>query len=158
MALRHDELNDVSAQTALAHALPHVLIVTTDLCFYSAVAHSAASDGWRSYWARTLDMTLALSRSVGAPIVIYDANLPEAGWRRAFRDIGAAAVEPRIILAVPTVDEQLWEEVLCRGGYDVVCLTATSGDLKRTIRFAWLSMFDPCAGDESPSELPARTK
>jgi hypothetical protein len=38
------------------------------------------------------------------------------------------------------VDESLWREVLRRHGYDVVYRSAGSEELRRALRFAWLSL------------------
>jgi hypothetical protein len=49
----------------------------------------------------------------------------------------------RILLAAPSIDEDLWREVLVRHGYDVVKRSAGSEELKRIFRFAWLSLQTP---------------
>jgi hypothetical protein len=43
------------------------------------------------------------------------------------------------LLAAPSIDEELWKNVLSRHGYDVVERTASSEQLGRVFRFAWLS-------------------
>ena len=155
MSIRHD-LNYVSEEAAAVN--PQVLIITADLCFYSSVLYSLTRNGWRSYWARTLDMALPLCHSAATPIIIYDQNLPGPDWHRAFYDIRSVTTGARLILAADSVDEQLWKDVLYRGGYDVMHRCAASDDLRRNIRFAWLSMMPCHTADSSREELLTSAK
>jgi hypothetical protein len=54
--------------------------------------------------------------------------------------LSAAASHARILLAAPRIDEDLWRAVLRRRGYDVLAKSAGSEQLKRELRFAWLSL------------------
>jgi len=84
--------------------------------------------------------------------VIFDRNLPNVDWRRALDQLSAAASNGRVLLAAPEVDEDLWRLVLRRHGYDVLVRSADTEQLKRELRFAWLSLQD-CAGqDGAPPE------
>jgi len=122
---------------------PRVLAVTADLCFYSGVLSAASSARWRTDWARTLNRAVEICRLKSPPIVIFDSNLPGVDWRCAFDRLSAVPSRPRILLAAPSIDEELWENVLRRRGYDVVDRAANSEQLERTFRFAWLSLPTP---------------
>jgi DNA-binding response OmpR family regulator len=119
---------------------PRVLVVTADLCFYSGVLSAASSARWRADWACTLNRAVEMCRSKSPPILIYDSNLPGVDWRSAFDRLNAVPCRPRILLAAPSIDEELWENVLRRNGYDVVDRAANSEQLERAFRFAWLSL------------------
>jgi len=127
------------AGVACNNGEPRVLAVTADLCFYSGVLNAATSARWRTEWARTLDRALELYRLKSPPVVIYDGNLPGVEWGWAFDRLSAVAGHARILLAAPSIDEELWKNVLSRHGYDVVERTASSEQLGRVFRFAWLS-------------------
>ena len=122
---------------------PRVMAVTADLAFYSGVLSAASSARWRTDWARTLNRAVEICKSKSPPIVIYDSNLPDVDWRSAFDRLSAVPSHPRILLAAPSIDEELWENVLRRHGYDVVERAANSEQLERAFRFAWLSMPTP---------------
>jgi len=122
---------------------PRVLAVTADLCFYSGVLNAASSAEWRTDWARTLNRAIEICRSKSPPIVIYDSNLPGIEWGWAFDQLNALPSQPRILLAAPSIDEELWRNVLRRHGYDVVERAASSEQLGRMFRFAWLSLLAP---------------
>ena len=122
---------------------PRVLAVTADLCFYSGVLNAASSAQWRTDWARTLNRAIEICLSETPPIVIYDGNLPGVEWGQAFDRLSALPNHPRILLAAPSIDEELWRNVLRRNGYDVVERAASSEQLGRVFRFAWLSLLTP---------------
>lgn len=122
---------------------PRVLAVTADLRFYSGVVNAATSVRWRAEWARTLTRAVEICRLTSPPIVIYDSSLPGVEWSRAFERLGAVPNRARILLAAPSIDEELWRDVLRRHGYDVVERSASSDELRRILRFAWLSLLTP---------------
>lgn len=122
---------------------PRVLAVTADLGFYSGVLNAATSARWRTDWARTLNRAVEICRLKSPPIVIYDGNLPGGEWGSAFDRLSAAPNHPRILLAAPSIDDELWRNVLSRRGYDVVERAASSEQLGRAFRFAWLSLLAP---------------
>jgi hypothetical protein len=129
--------------TAENNRHPLVLAVTADLCFYAGVLNAATSAGWRTEWARTLNRAVEISRLNSPPIVIYDGNLPDAEWGWAFDRLSSVPSRRRILLAAPSIDEELWRNVLRRHGYDVVDRAANSEQLGRAFRFAWLSLLTP---------------
>jgi hypothetical protein len=122
---------------------PRVLAVTADLCFYSSVLNAATSARWRTEWARTLNRAVEICRLKSPPIVIYDGNLPGVEWGWAFDLLSAVPGRARILLAATSIDEELWRNVLSRHGYDVVERAASSEQLGRVFRFAWLSLPTP---------------
>jgi len=129
-----------TARIAANDVQPSVLAVTADLCFYSGVLNATTSTRWRTEWARTLTRAIDICRLKSPPIVIYDGNLPGIEWGAAFDRLSAVSSHPRILLASPSIDEELWRSVLRRRGYDVVERAASPEQLGRVFRFAWLSL------------------
>jgi hypothetical protein len=119
---------------------PLVLAVSADLGFYAGVLNAASSVQWRTDWARTLNRAIEICRLKSPPIVIYDSILPGGEWGLAFDRLSAVPNRQRILLAAPSIDEELWRSVLRRHGYDVVDRAASSEQLGRMFRFAWLSL------------------
>ena len=122
---------------------PRVLAVTADIGFYAGVLSAASSAQWRTEWARTFHRATEICRLKSPPIVIYDSNLPGIDWEWAFERLSTLPNRPRILLAAPSIDEELWRNVLRRHGYDVVERAASSEQLGRAFRFAWLSLLTP---------------
>jgi hypothetical protein len=125
------------------HHLPGVLAVTADIRFYAGVLNATSSTRWRTQWARTLGRAVEICRLESMPIVIYDSRLPDVEWDWAFDLMNAVPNHRRILLAAPSIDEDLWRKVLLRHGYDIVERSAGSEELNRMFRFAWLSLATP---------------
>jgi hypothetical protein len=130
---------------------PQILTISADVSFYTWVLGAANSWGWRAEWARSVKRGVEICRSEYAPIVIYDRNLPNVDWRRALDQLSMAASGGRVLLAASEVDEDLWRLVLRRHGYDVLARSAGAEQLKRELRFAWLSLQEPTE-DVAPSQ------
>jgi hypothetical protein len=122
---------------------PGVLAVTADVRFYAGVLNATSKAKWRTEWARTLGRAIEICRLEPTPIVIYDSNLPDIEWGSAFDLMNAVPNHRRILLAAPSIDEDLWRKVLLHRGYDIVKRSAGSEELKRVFRFAWLSLVTP---------------
>ena len=122
---------------------PGILAITADLSFYSSILCAAYSYGWSAEWASSINRGLQICESRVIRIVIYDRSLPRVDWRYALDHLSSAASQARILLAAPQVDEDLWRTVLRRRGYDVLTRSAGSEQLKRELRFAWLSLQEP---------------
>ena len=125
---------------------PGILAITADLGFYCSVLNAASSCGWSADWGTSMNRGLEICGSKPIQIVIYDRNLPGVDWRDALNRLNAVAEHARILLAAPRIDEDLWHKVLGRRGYDVLVRSASSEQLKRELRFAWLSLRQPSNG------------
>lgn len=132
---------------------PHILTVTADINFYTGVLSATESCGWSVEWARSLKRALEVCRSRLTPIVVYDRDLPDIDWRRALDELSGTPYDVRILLAAPNVDEELWQTVLHRHGYDVLARSASAEQLERELRFAWLSLDETRERESSPGLL-----
>jgi DNA-binding response OmpR family regulator len=119
---------------------PGILAVTADLGLYSCILNAACSSGWTAEWAASVSRALAVCASKPIRIVVYDSNLPYIDWRSGLRQLAGAESSPRILLASPRVDEDLWRTVLRLRGYDVLARSANSEQFRRELRFASLSL------------------
>jgi DNA-binding response OmpR family regulator len=119
---------------------PGVLAITADIRLYSGILNACGSARMRTEWARSLTRAIEICRGKPTPIVIYDGNLPDVEWGSAFDRLTLVSNHSRILLASSSIDEDLWRTVILRHGYDVVERSASSDELRRVLRFAWLSL------------------
>jgi hypothetical protein len=119
---------------------PRILAITTDAGFYSSVLGAICDLGWSADWATTISRGLEICAKDPVHIVIYDRHLPRTDWRGAFDLLAAHAARARILPATPSIDQDLWQMVLRRRGYDVLVRSAGSEQLRRETRFASLSI------------------
>ena len=134
--------------------LTGILTITADLRFYSSILSAAYSYGWSAEWANSMNRGLEICGSRVIRIVIYDRSLPHVDWQYALDHLSSAASQARILLAAPEVDEDLWRTVLRRRGYDVLARSANPEQLKRELRFAWLSLQAPMPQEQRETVAP----
>ena len=113
-----------------------LLVVTPDDRFYCSLLYIATSRGWKTQWARTVCRGLDVLRSQTVTVVVLDWFRSEMDWRTAMAELSAIPHQPRILLASPAIDEDLWDAVLTHRGYDVVPRDGDPEQLIRTVRFA----------------------
>ncbi len=82
------------------------------------------------------DARIALHR-LKAPVIFCDRDLPGRGWRETVEDLAASPHRACIILVSKVVDTYLWNEVVRRGGYDVVSKPLREDDVVRAVKWAW---------------------
>jgi hypothetical protein len=119
---------------------PGVLAVTADLGLYSCILNAACTSGWTAEWAASVSRALAVCSSKTIRIVVYDSNLPYSDWRNGLRQLARTPSSPRVLLASPHVDEDLWRTVRRLRGYDVMARSANSEQFRRELKFASLSL------------------
>jgi CheY-like chemotaxis protein len=119
--------------------LPSVLAVTSDDRLYYLLLSASIDLHWKITWARTLERALELYRSQPIPLVIYDQRLPGLDWRDVLPEISRLPDHPVVLLAASEVNEEIWELVLRRSGYDAVERSSGSQEWRRALWFAWLS-------------------
>lgn len=136
---------------------PGILAITADVGFYSSVLSAAYDYSWRAEWASTMSRGLKICDSQPVNIVVYDRDLPGVDWREGLRSLSRTVTQPRILLAANNVDEDLWRTVLRLRGYDVLSKPARQEQLKRELRFAWLSFDAPALRRSEEAASSVRT-
>lgn len=91
---------------------------------------------WKVSFAETLDEASALSEAVRAPAVLCDRDMCGKDWRAALERLSASPHGPCVLLMSAVVDDYLWNEVIRRGGYDVLAKPLREEDVLRTIKLA----------------------
>jgi DNA-binding response OmpR family regulator len=114
-----------------------VLAITADDCFYSTLVEIASSSGWEIRRATTAQEGLDIVCSFSMPLVIFDWDENGPNWRGGLDRLSAARSHPCILLASRVVDDNLRQEVIRFGGYDVLVRSAGRELILRTIQFAW---------------------
>lgn len=116
-----------------------LLVITRDSGFYAEISQIVSS--WN--WTVSQQPEILLRPDYGPPIarrysiVIYDGDSTNGNWKDAFMNLKATEGEPCILLASRVFDQYLWNEVIRRGGFDVIVKSAGPEQLMRTLRFAW---------------------
>lgn len=108
------------------------------------LAQIAGRAKWYLEFAKTFESARELAARHEFAIILCDRDLPlVASWREAVRQLASAAPDSRIMLTSPVNNDYLWQEVIQRGGYDVLTKPFHEERVVRSISFAWSSANHP---------------
>jgi CheY-like chemotaxis protein len=97
--------------------------------------------GSRNQWsvslAESFETAQELSTELGACAILLDRDVPGREWRDAVETLSQSRHRPCVLLVSSVVDDYLWNEVVRRGGYDVLSKPLREEDLARAIKLAW---------------------
>ena len=90
-------------------------------------------------------------------VILCDRDLAASNWREALAKLVATAPGSHVILASRVNDDQLWQEVIRLGGYDVLTKPFQQERVMRSINYAGLTRSRPYGRHtesipESPSD------
>ena len=92
---------------------------------------------WNVLFADTCDQARAALDQVKAPVILCDRDLPGGEWRDVVQALASFPHRACVILISRVVDDYLWNEVVQRGGYDVLLKPLREEDVVRAVRLAW---------------------
>lgn len=87
---------------------------------------------WEVEFSATLWDALAQLETDPIPVVVCDHDVTGASWRRL---VGHGSL-PLVVVASHLADETLWQDVLASGGYDLLPIPFSKGDLFRILSVA----------------------
>lgn len=97
----------------------------------------ADENGWVLHLAGNCgDAWNALNESK-APIVLCDRELPATDWRDVIQMMVSSEHRAYAILVSKVADDYLWNEVIRRGGHDLLATPLRGEDVLRAIRLGW---------------------
>lgn len=103
-----------------------------DLC--RILGHSR----WTTLRASTASEARSTLRSGAELIVVCEADLPDGTWEDVLREASRLPRRPPVVVTAPHADDELWMEVLNRGGYNVFGRPFDEQEIFRTLSLAWL--------------------
>lgn len=102
--------------------------------------HIFSRRGWVLSLARNREQALAQCSFHKASHVIYEHCPRDRGWIDVLDVVSSGEQAQSFILASRTADEELWADVLNRGGYDVLLMPFDEVEVWRIISSAWRYM------------------
>lgn len=92
---------------------------------------------WEVFFANGCDDARQLSDRIKPQIILFDRDVAGAGWRQEVSAVATAAGGACVLLLSTVADDNLWNEVVLNGGYDVLRKPLSEPDLLRAVRLAW---------------------
>jgi len=81
---------------------------------------------------------MVLLRQEAIPIVLCDEDALPGAWRELVQSCSGLASPPCVIVTSRNADDQLWTEVLNRGGFDLLAKPFHEPEAMRIIQSAWV--------------------
>jgi DNA-binding NtrC family response regulator len=88
------------------------------------------------HFAESYDEGQALANQLTAPVVLFDRNWPGAEWKLDVAGLAASPHHPCVILMSSVADDYLFQEVIRRGGYDVLPKPLRPDNAARVLKLA----------------------
>lgn len=114
-----------------------VMALTSDGRDRDSLTAFAVRGDWELVVAASLEEALASVRESRTAVVLCDRDLPGLDWRDALEKLAASNPACAIILTSAVNDEYLWDEVIHRGGYDVLAKPLQQEQTVRAVNLAW---------------------
>jgi DNA-binding NtrC family response regulator len=114
-----------------------VLAIAPDDRDRRLLAACAVRGQWNLAIANGFEDALDASEQNRASVILCDRDLPGLDWRMALKKLAASKPAFAIILISSVNDEYLWDEVIHRGGYDVLAKPLQEDQTVRAVNLAW---------------------
>ena len=93
--------------------------------------------GWDVHLAKTCNGAQVAFEQLRASVILYDQDLPEASWRHSVHTLANFTRPACVILVSSVADNNLWEELIRHGGYDVLAKPLRPDEVVRAVQLAW---------------------
>jgi FixJ family two-component response regulator len=88
------------------------------------------------YLANSFAEVRAVANQFAAPVILIDRDWPGTDWRLAVECLAASPNHACVILVSRAVDVYLWQELIRRGGYDVLAKPLQANHAARVVKLA----------------------
>jgi DNA-binding NtrC family response regulator len=88
-------------------------------------------------WTSSCEEALDLLKKMRITVILCDRDLPGLDWRDALQKLAASRPDCPIVLTSSVNDEYLWDEVIHKGGYDVLSKPLQEEQTVRAVNLAW---------------------
>ncbi len=106
---------------------------------------------WNMSFAETIEGVQALSEGLTASVILCDRDVAGREWWEAVQTLSSSPHDPCVLLISRVVDDYLLNEVVRRGGYDVLTKPLREEDVGRAIKLA--DIYWKCLGTKRLSAL-----
>jgi DNA-binding NtrC family response regulator len=93
--------------------------------------------GWTLVVVDTSASALARQAKEPVPIILYERELTETSWRQAVSLFSRLRPRPCVVLLSRSSDQNLWDELVRCGGFDLLRTPVDRDAVIRTVRAGW---------------------
>jgi len=102
----------------------------------SLIADMSRRQRWKVFFPDGREHARKILLDVAVQIILLDRDLAENDWRMVMSGFSASSGGACVLLASKVVEDYLWNEVVCHGGYDVVAKPLRETEVERVVRLA----------------------
>jgi DNA-binding NtrC family response regulator len=118
-----------------------VLVITGDNAVYRRLESIIGHSKWRIHRVRHVDEAETYISNYQTPVVITE----DSAWREVLsRLIHVGYPAPRVVVASRMADDPFWQEVLERGGYNVIRTPFDPSEVYWVVSNAWRDWKSAC--------------
>ena len=111
-----------------------VLVISKEQ--YESIGRFCRRLRWRLKYAADLPAALTNLQTQSFEVVIYDHELPDQDWRLAVTSLANLTPRSSILLLSPLGHPELWNEVIRRGGHDILCKPISDDGFESAVALA----------------------
>ena len=100
------------------------------------LAEAGARNQWDITFAASYQEARLLLEKIGAPVVLCDRDMASQDWWSLVEGLAACSPRACILLVSKVADAYLWNEIVRRGGYDVLSKPLQEDEVVRVVRLA----------------------
>lgn len=98
------------------------------------------------HFANSCEEAFSVANQLVAPVVLLDRDWPGTEWKTAVQKLASSPNPACVILVSNAADVYLWQELIRRGGFDVLSKPLRADKVERVVRLAisyWISTPKP---------------
>ena len=114
-----------------------VLAIAPDERDKSSLSAFSVRGQWDLVLASSCEEALEALKKMRAAVILCDRDLPGVDWRNALEKLSSSRRDCPIVLTSSVNDEYLWDEVIHKGGYDVLSKPLQEELTVRAVNLAW---------------------
>jgi len=125
----------IVSQKATPPRIPVVAIIVSDQD-RQVLTSVSSQELLELHLVESCEEACTVANQLTAPVILFDRDLPGAEWRTAVRSLAASPHRACVVLMSGVVDDYLRQELVRRGGYEVVPKPLRPENISRVIRLA----------------------
>jgi len=103
----------------------------------SLIADVCYENQWDVFFAKTCAEARQVSEQIKPHIILFDRDSAGGDWRNSLSDCASSSAGACTLLISRVADDNLWNEVVRNGGYDVLPKPLREQAVLRAVKFAW---------------------
>lgn len=108
------------------------------------------------HFVESCEEARTVANHLAAPVILLDRDLPGAEWRIAVKSLAALPHRACVVLMSGVVDDYLRQELIRRGGYEVLPKPLRADNISRVIKLALSYWASAASISAAKPAVPAR--